>query len=217
VYVVEFWATWCGPCKESIPHLTELQAKYKDKATLVGVSVWERDDTAVEPFVKQWTGKMEYTVGTDDLPALPEDVRNNTRDAQIYRVQNGRMSQAWLKAAGRDSIPTAFVINQEGLVAWVGDPRQGLDDALEQVVAGTWDMKKATARHTAQLDVQGMRALQQAFTATHKDPAYLADAEKVGIEVSPISGADIRKLIDQIAKTPGDQLKRIENLIAAGG
>ena len=61
------------------------------------------------------------------------------------------------------------------------------------------------------------RALQQAFTATHKDPAYLADAEKVGIEVSPISGADIRKLIDQIAKTPGDQLKRIENLIAAGG
>jgi len=53
--------------------------------------------------------------------------------------------------------------------------------------------------------------------ATHQDPAYLADAEKVGIEVSPISGAEIRKLIDQIAKTPPDQLKRIENLISAGG
>ena len=61
------------------------------------------------------------------------------------------------------------------------------------------------------------RALQEAFMATHKDPAYLADAEKVGIEVSPIGGAQIRALIDQIAKTPPDQLKRIESLIAAGG
>jgi tripartite-type tricarboxylate transporter receptor subunit TctC len=60
-------------------------------------------------------------------------------------------------------------------------------------------------------------ALQEAFMATHKDPAYLADAEKVGIEVSPIDGAAIRTLIDQIAKTPAGQLKRIESLITAGG
>ncbi len=53
--------------------------------------------------------------------------------------------------------------------------------------------------------------------ATHKDPAYLADAEKVGIEVSPIDAAEIRALIEQIAKTPPDQLKRIENLLTAGG
>jgi len=61
------------------------------------------------------------------------------------------------------------------------------------------------------------KALQDAFMATHKDPAYLAEAEKVGIEVSPISGEDIRGLIDKIAKTPADQLKRIEKLIEGGG
>ena len=61
------------------------------------------------------------------------------------------------------------------------------------------------------------RALQEAFMATHKDPAYLAEAEKVGIEISPISGDEIRTLIDKIAKTPAEQLKRIESLIAAGG
>jgi len=39
VYVIEFWATWCGPCRTSIPHLTELQKKFKDKGvTFVGVS-----------------------------------------------------------------------------------------------------------------------------------------------------------------------------------
>jgi len=61
------------------------------------------------------------------------------------------------------------------------------------------------------------KALQDAFMATHKDPAYLADAAKVGIEVSPISGAQIRTLIEQIARTPANQLKRIEGLITAGG
>jgi tripartite-type tricarboxylate transporter receptor subunit TctC len=61
------------------------------------------------------------------------------------------------------------------------------------------------------------KALQDAFMATQKDPAYLADAEKVGIEISPIDGVAIRTLIDKIAKTPADQLKRIEGLIAAGG
>jgi len=60
------------------------------------------------------------------------------------------------------------------------------------------------------------KALQDAFMATHKDPAYLAEAEKVGIEVSPINGEEIRRLIEKIAKTPADQLKRIEKLIAEG-
>jgi tripartite-type tricarboxylate transporter receptor subunit TctC len=60
------------------------------------------------------------------------------------------------------------------------------------------------------------KALQDAFMATHKDPAYLAEAQKIGIEVSPISGDDIRQLIDKIAKTPADQLKRIEKLISEG-
>ena len=37
-YVVEFWATWCGPCKTSIPHLSELQKKHP-AVTFIGVSV----------------------------------------------------------------------------------------------------------------------------------------------------------------------------------
>jgi tripartite-type tricarboxylate transporter receptor subunit TctC len=61
------------------------------------------------------------------------------------------------------------------------------------------------------------KALQDAFLATHKDPAYLAEAEKLGIEISPIGADEILRLIDKITKTPADQLKRIEKLIAEGG
>lgn len=62
VYVIEFWATWCVPCKESIPHLTELQKKYGEKVRILGVSIWEPREEAVEPFVREWGEKMDYTV-----------------------------------------------------------------------------------------------------------------------------------------------------------
>ena len=42
IHVVEFWATWCGPCRVSIPHLTELAAKYKGKVDFVGVDSFEQ-------------------------------------------------------------------------------------------------------------------------------------------------------------------------------
>jgi hypothetical protein len=60
------------------------------------------------------------------------------------------------------------------------------------------------------------KALQDAFLAAHKDPGYLADAEKLGIDVGPIGGKEILGLIDRIAKTPLDQLKRIEQLVTEG-
>ena len=65
VYVVEFWATWCGPCRTSIPHLTELQKKFKSQnVTFIGIS----DETVdkVKPFVDEMGAKMDYVVAVDD-------------------------------------------------------------------------------------------------------------------------------------------------------
>src|SRR5687768_18516505 len=42
LYILEFWATWCGPCKGAMPHLTKLQKKYKGKVTIIGVGGWEK-------------------------------------------------------------------------------------------------------------------------------------------------------------------------------
>lgn len=109
VYVVEFWATWCVPCKDSIPHLTELQKKYKDVA-IIGVASSERAPAAdqadkrletLEKFVKDQGAKMDYRIAYD-----------------ATRETGG----AWLTAAGQTTIPTAFIVDGNGKIAYIGYP-----------------------------------------------------------------------------------------------
>ncbi len=72
-YVVEFWATWCGPCRASIPHLTELAHQFKDKdVKFLGVDVWENDTKQVAPFLNEMGEKMDYNVAASTkLPKAP--------------------------------------------------------------------------------------------------------------------------------------------------
>lgn len=128
VYVVEFWATWCGPCKTSIPHITDLQKKFGEKARFVGVSIWESDQKLVEPFVKEMGDKMGYTVAMDQLPN------------EKAQAQEGAMAKTWMEASNQQGIPSAFIIDKEGMIAWIGHPME-IDEPLHKVVEGTWDTK----------------------------------------------------------------------------
>jgi thiol-disulfide isomerase/thioredoxin len=134
IYVIEFWATWCGPCKMTIPHLTEMAKKHKD-VQFIGVSVWEHSQTGVEPFVKEMGSKMDYTVAMDSIPA--------GKDAN-----QGFMAENWMRAAGQGGIPAAFIVNKEGRVAWIGHPMT-MDAPLAKIVSGTWNTKQEADRANA--------------------------------------------------------------------
>lgn len=133
VYVVEFWATWCGPCRQSIPHLTELAKQYKDKVTIIGVNSFEvppgttgtEHFAMVEAFVKEMGQQMEYNVALDG----PE----------------GKMAKAWMEAAAQNGIPTAFVVGDQKQILWIGHPME-LKPVLDDVIAGKWDVKAARAK-----------------------------------------------------------------------
>ena len=124
-YVVEFWATWCGPCKKSIPHLSELQKQYGDKVTMIGVSVWEEDQSRVAPFVEKMGDKMAYTVAMDLV--------NDEGD--------GFMAKNWMQAAKQKGIPSAFIV-RDNKIQWIGHPSK-IDDTLAKVVAGEWSLEAA--------------------------------------------------------------------------
>lgn len=129
MYVVEFWATWCGPCIQSIPHITKL-AKANPDVTFVGASIWEDDkDGNIAKFVKDMGEKMDYNVG--------------------YSGNQEGMAVTWMKAAKQNGIPSAFIIKDKQIM-WVGHPME-MDEPLAQIKAGKWDVQAARAKFDADI------------------------------------------------------------------
>ena len=116
VYVVEFWATWCGPCIRGIPHLTELQEKYENDVTIIGVSTQDSRGNnlgSVRQLVNAQGERMDYTVAYCDSRTTWTN---------------------WMSAAGRGGIPSAFLVGPEGKIDWIGHPAS-IDGALAASVA----------------------------------------------------------------------------------
>ncbi len=112
-YIVEFWATWCGPCRSTIPHLSELQKKYAGKG-LVVVGISGESVDKIQKFVAAQKD-MDYNVAAD-------------KDRATDRAYMGK----------RSSIPTAFLVGKDGKVLWIGHP-MALDPVLEKVFAGKFN------------------------------------------------------------------------------
>ncbi|MCE9626356.1 MAG: TlpA family protein disulfide reductase [Candidatus Eisenbacteria bacterium] len=86
--IVDFWATWCGPCRASMPHLSSMQSRYeKQGLAVIGMSVDDGGPAAVRKFANQLGVKFTLAMANDEILDAYGPIR---------------------------SIPTTFFINRKG-------------------------------------------------------------------------------------------------------
>ncbi len=128
VAVVEFWATWCPPCRTSIPHLNKLHDQYKDRdVVIIGLSRENR--SKVEGFVEKMD--MRYIVG------------DGSGTIDLYGVEG---------------IPTAFVLDTNGTVLWRGHPMNKLEDAIDQALAKAPKKKQGSSSKSSDRSEEAKQA-----------------------------------------------------------
>lgn len=184
VYVVTFFATWCGASKESMPQMSELARKHAGRLTVIGIDVRETERgrgegtvAALQRFVAKQGQDMEYIVAMDD-------------------PQKKTLFDSWMLAAGAYGTPTAFIIGKDGKLAYLGYPfDHGADypftEALENALAGKSNLAKARAlqsqlsRQTVErlAEVKLLASMEEALS--HKDYRAVIEAADTVIAQHP--------------------------------
>ncbi len=105
VIFVDFWATWCGPCRASIPEVNKWSEEFKNDMVVIGIS--DEKPEVVSEFMKNT--KMNYHVAVDTQK---------------------RMS----KALGVQGIPHVMILSKDGIVRWQGFPGLAEDKLTTEVI-----------------------------------------------------------------------------------
>lgn len=126
VYIVEFWATWCGPCIQSMPHLSELQEKYSGKGLQI-ISISDENVDTVNAFLKR------SVPNTED-----KTYKQLTGVYCLTTDPDGSSHDSYMRASGQNGIPAAFIVGKQGHIEWIGHPLE-IDQPLDKVVNDQWD------------------------------------------------------------------------------
>jgi thiol-disulfide isomerase/thioredoxin len=126
IYIVELWATWCIPCIAAMPHLNELNNKFKDKnVVFIAQDIMEDNKEKVEKFIQQKGDNLNCIVAFSGPRGSDFDTK-------------------WVQAAGVDAIPQTFIIQNNALV-WQTNPGMLSEETLQLLVDKKFTIEPAKA------------------------------------------------------------------------
>jgi peroxiredoxin len=124
VVLLDFWATWCGPCKVEIPWFQEFERQNKDKGfAVLGVAMDEEGWQVVKPFAQYM--KINYRLLAGD-----------EKTADLYGRFTGCSSQGGVQC-DMEALPTTFLIDREGKIAAVHvglSGKRDFEDGIQELL-----------------------------------------------------------------------------------
>lgn len=153
LYIFEFWATWCVPCLQVMPHMEELHQAVKGRQDIAIIGVNVMDDTPSDRLM----GFLKSKKLTPSYPMAADDGRK------------GPVSKHWLTPLNIRSIPHALAI-RDGVLLWAGHPSQLNVSVLETLSDKNFKPGSALKDTEAELQAKRQKQTQEIRDAASRDP-----------------------------------------------
>ncbi len=157
-YLLEFWATWCGPCLAQIPHLNQLHKDFpdSDRFQIVGINVFDKTTPkALKKFLSARNPSPTYTIGAD------------TKE---------QTAKLWLKPLNVDGIPFSAIV-RDGNILCQGHPGQLSNELIQNLIDGK--PIPASAPRESAADKEKYKQIAQEIAKLYREGNYQEGGKKL--------------------------------------
>jgi thiol-disulfide isomerase/thioredoxin len=194
VYLIEFWATWCGPCLQKMPRLVELQEEIGlDALGIVAIT---------SESLEEVSGFLEHPREREESSEYPigQRVLEMSQTISIGVDMETTTFRSYMVASEFRAIPSMFIVGKSGLVEWAGSSEEG-EAVLLQVLDGSWNRDEFSKRFVG---------IRRAYTELPRVQEMLRNEKR---EEAMLLIEELEAIADEQVKF---QLERIKSNLSGG-